>query len=50
LQAIAFTSRTWVQAGVESVVVFLNKCDLVDDAELLEMLEMEIRAALGSCG
>jgi elongation factor Tu len=31
------------QVGVPYVVVFLNKCDMVDDAELLELVEMEVR-------
>ena len=34
------------QVGVPSVVVFLNKVDLVDDAELLDLVEMEIRDLL----
>ncbi len=34
------------QVGVPSVVVFLNKCDLVDDEELLELVEMEVRELL----
>jgi elongation factor Tu len=34
------------QVGVPSIVVFLNKVDLVDDAELLELVEMEIRDLL----
>ena len=34
------------QVNVPSLVVFLNKCDLVDDEELLELVEMEIRARL----
>ena len=34
------------QVGVPALVVFLNKCDLVDDAELLELVEMEIRELL----
>ncbi len=28
------------------LVVFLNKCDLVDDEELLELVEMEVRSAV----
>ena len=32
------------QVGVPALVVFINKVDLVDDAELLELVEMEIRA------
>jgi len=34
------------QVGVPSIVVFMNKCDMVDDAELLELVEMEIRELL----
>jgi elongation factor Tu len=34
------------QVGVPSIVVFLNKCDLVDDEELLELVEMEVRDLL----
>ncbi|MBE6768491.1 MAG: elongation factor Tu [Ruminococcaceae bacterium] len=34
------------QVGVPSIVVFMNKTDLVDDPELLELVEMEIREAL----
>ena len=34
------------QVGVPYVVVFMNKCDMVDDAELLELVEMEIRDLL----
>jgi len=34
------------QVGVPSMVVFLNKCDLVDDPELLELVEMEVRDLL----
>ncbi len=34
------------QVGVPSIVVFMNKCDQVDDAELLELVEMEIRETL----
>ena len=36
------------QVGVPAMVVFLNKCDLVDDAELLELVEMEVRELLSS--
>ena len=35
------------QVGVPRLVVFLNKCDLVDDEELLELVEMEVRDLLG---
>jgi len=34
------------QVGVPSVVVFLNKCDMVDDPELLDLVEMEVRDLL----
>ena len=34
------------QVGVPALVVFLNKCDLVDDEELLEIVEMEVRELL----
>ncbi|HCM41185.1 MAG: translation elongation factor Tu [Bdellovibrionales bacterium GWB1_52_6] len=36
------------QVGVPAVVVFMNKCDMVDDAELLELVEMEVRELLTS--
>ena len=36
------------QVGVPQLVVFLNKCDLVDDPELLDLVEMEIRELLSS--
>lgn len=36
------------QVGVPSIVVFLNKCDMVDDPELLELVEMEVRDLLNS--
>ncbi|HRJ12304.1 MAG TPA: elongation factor Tu, partial [Alphaproteobacteria bacterium] len=36
------------QVGVPSLVVFLNKCDMVDDEELLELVEMEVRELLSS--
>jgi elongation factor Tu len=38
------------QVGVPQVVVFMNKVDLVDDAELLDLVEMEIRELLSSYG
>jgi len=38
------------QVGVPSLVVFLNKVDLVDDPELLELVEMEIRELLSKYG
>jgi elongation factor Tu len=34
------------QVGVPHIIVFLNKCDMVDDAELLELVEMEVRELL----
>jgi elongation factor Tu len=34
------------QVGVPAIVVFLNKCDMVEDAELLELVEMEVRELL----
>jgi elongation factor Tu len=34
------------QVGVPAIVVYLNKCDLVDDKELLELVEMEVRDLL----
>ena len=34
------------QVGVPALVVFLNKCDMVDDPELLELVEMEVRELL----
>jgi elongation factor Tu len=34
------------QVGIPSMVVFMNKCDMVDDEELLELVEMEIRELL----
>ena len=36
------------QVGVPAIVVFLNKCDQVDDEELLELVEMEVRETLAS--
>ncbi|HZO92186.1 MAG TPA: elongation factor Tu [Candidatus Baltobacteraceae bacterium] len=36
------------QVGVQKIVVFLNKVDLVDDEELLELVEMEVRELLSS--
>ncbi|MDX9988415.1 MULTISPECIES: elongation factor Tu [Thiothrix] len=36
------------QVGVPYVLVYMNKCDLVDDAELLELVEMELRELLSS--
>ena len=34
------------QVGVPYIVVFMNKCDMVDDAEILELVEMEVRELL----
>ena len=34
------------QVGVPYIILFLNKCDMVDDAELLELVEMEVRELL----
>ena len=34
------------QVGVPYIVVFLNKCDMADDEELLELVEMEVRELL----
>jgi len=34
------------QVGVPAIVVFMNKCDMVDDAELLDLVEMEVRELL----
>jgi elongation factor Tu len=36
------------QVGVPYIVVFLNKCDMVDDEELIELVEMEVRELLNS--
>ena len=36
------------QVGVKDIVVYLNKCDMVDDPELLELVEMEVRDLLSS--
>jgi elongation factor Tu len=34
------------QVGVDNIVVFLNKCDMVDDAEMIDLVEMEVREEL----
>jgi elongation factor Tu len=34
------------QVGVPAIVVYLNKCDMVQDAELLDLVEMEVRELL----
>ncbi len=36
------------QVGVPTIVVFMNKCDMVDDPELLDLVEMEVRELLSS--
>ena len=38
------------QVGVPRMVIFMNKCDMVDDEELLELVEMEIRELLSEYG
>ncbi|WP_438438626.1 elongation factor Tu [Hydrogenophilus thermoluteolus] len=38
------------QVGVPYIIVFLNKCDMVDDPELLELVEMEVRDLLNQYG
>ncbi len=38
------------QVGVPAMVVFLNKCDLVDDEELLDLVELEVRELLSKYG
>ena len=38
------------QVGVPRIVVFMNECDMVDDAELLDLVEMEIRELLNEYG
>ena len=38
------------QVGVPRIVVFMNKCDMVDDEELLDLVEMEIRDLLNEYG
>ena len=38
------------QVGVPKMVVFMNKCDMVDDPELLDLVEMEIRSLLDEYG
>ena len=38
------------QVGVKFIVVYLNKCDMVDDPELLELVEMEVRDLLSEYG
>ena len=38
------------QVGVPAIVVFLNKCDMVDDEELIDLVEMEVRELLSDYG
>ena len=38
------------QVGVPRIVVFLNKCDMVDDPEMLELIEMDVRELLSKYG
>ena len=38
------------QVGVPKMVVFINKCDMVDDPELLDLVEMEVRELLNEYG
>ena len=38
------------QVGVENIVVFLNNCDMVDDEELIDLVEMEVRELLSEYG
>ena len=38
------------QVGVPKILVFINKCDMVEDPELLDLVEMEIREILGEYG
>src|SRR6202046_2003664 len=38
------------QVGVPKIIVFLNKCDMVDDPDLIELVEEEIREILGKQG
>src|SRR3974377_2074628 len=38
------------QVGVPELVVFLNKCDLVDDPELIDLVELEVRSLLSKYG
>ncbi len=38
------------QVGVDNIVVFLNKCDMVDDAEMIELVEMEVTEELEKRG
>ena len=38
------------QVGVPAIIVFLNKCDMVDDPELIDLVEMDVRDLLSSYG
>src|SRR5659263_448435 len=38
------------QVGVDYIVVYLNKCDMVDDEEILELVELEVRELLSAQG
>ena len=38
------------QVGVPKIVVFINKCDMVDDPEMLELIEMDVRELLSKYG
>ena len=38
------------QVGVPYIVVFMNKCDMVDDEELIDLVEMEVRELLSEYG
>jgi elongation factor Tu len=38
------------QVGVPKIIVFLNKCDMVDDPEMLDLVEEELRELLGQNG
>ena len=38
------------QVGVKYIVVYLNKCDMVDDEELIDLVEMEVRELLNEYG
>src|SRR5437879_9587897 len=46
-QTREYVRLAW-QVGVPAIVVFLNKCDMVEDAELLELVELEVRELLKS--
>ena len=48
LGVINKTTRLAKQVGVPNIVVFLNKEDQVDDAELLELVELEVRETLNN--